>query len=223
MPTTGTVTVGQITFGQGTVQGQATFTAAPTGPIPSPLANPAAWDTVYVQGVPWQGKIEFRNPRLVQNWDAKTGRGVEGSTDSYVGIKPEGFEIVFYLWTDGHFTRWQTFSQLFKYAGAKGSATPSSIYHPCLAMVGITAVTCLELGAVLPAGDELLWSASVKLRQFRPPVPMPKVLTPGGAASASDPNLPGSAPKPAAFYLAEARLDDRQRTVSAMPTLGALP
>jgi hypothetical protein len=179
-------------------QGVPQFTATPTGiGFPSPITSPDPWDTIYVQGVPWVGKVRVKGAKIKQDWDKKHGRGTEGSSDSYVGSEPQPFDVTFYLWTDDHFKRWPTYQLLFTYSGAKNKASPTSIYYPSLALLGINAITCLEIGGVEPEGEDKLFSATVKLRQFRPAVVMPiAAITPNGASATSPPNLPGHPPSP---------------------------
>jgi hypothetical protein len=162
------------------------ITSVPTGDFPDPITQPTIWDTVNVQGVPWSGRIRFKGAKLSHNWDQKHGRDTQGATDSYVGIKPKEFTLTFFLWTAAQFQYWgNTYAALFQYDGAKGTARASSIYHPSLSIVGITAVICLDLGAP-ETDDGDMWHADVTLRQFRPPVASPAV-TPAGKTNSSNP------------------------------------
>jgi hypothetical protein len=201
---------------------QGTVLVGPITGLPvSPLQQPAAWDTFTVQGVSWQGKVTIRDAHVSWNWDGKHGRSTEGAADSYVGTKPEAFEVTFYLWAQTHFDQWPTFSQLFQYQGTKGLAKPMTVYHPSLALLGIDSVICLHLGGIEQVSEELLYSAKVKLRKFSPPKPAP-TISPTGADHVSPPNLPGTPPNPAIARL-QAQLAERQRTIASLGTPGGLP
>jgi hypothetical protein len=149
----------------------------------SPLQRSDVWDTFVIQGVAWIGKFEIRQACHVQHWDPKQARGQEGNEDSYVGSKPREFDVTFFLWAQPHFDLWPVFSAPLVYSGEKNRASPCTVYHPSLALIGISAVVCLELGAVLPvsSGSDM-YHAAVKIRQFRPavtsPVTTPKGVTP---------------------------------------------
>lgn len=188
--------------------------------LPSPISNPDVWDRIVVKGVTWEGKFEIKGAKQHWQWDQKHGRATEGSSDSYVGAKPEPFEITFFLWTDAHFARWPQYSALFQYQGSKGSAQPTSIYHPTLAVINIAAVTCLELGSP-ESSDGDMYTCKVKLRQFRPQISSP-TISPKGAATAHPPSLPGPPPNPVVEAL-QAQIAQRRRTIAALGTPGGLP
>lgn len=187
--------------------------------FPSPIARPDLWDTLRVQGVTWTGKFEFRGACIDQKWDPKHARGQVGTVDSYVGNKPEPFDLVMYLWTDLHFAQWPSFQSLFVYQGSKGTARPTSIEHPALAVVGISAVTCLKIGIIQKVDDELLYSCTIKLRQFQPPANVSGgAITPSSASHVSPPNVPGRPPRSAAL---QAALDERAGLDHQVDTLVA--
>jgi len=198
--TQGTVIVGPITFSQ--------------DGFPSPLERPDVWDTLKVQDFIWEGKFEFRAACVNQNWDPKHARGQIGTTDSYVGNKPEPFDLVMYLWTAKHFADWRGFQSRFVYQGDKGKAAAVSIEHPALAVLGINAVVCLKIGMIQKVDDELLYSCTIKLRQFQPPANVAGgAITPAGADHVSPPNLPGTPPTDPNAEL-KATLAARQKTAA---------
>src|SRR5580704_12805562 len=179
------------------------------GNLLSPISYPVNWDQISVRGVVWAGKIEIKGAKRLYKWDTKNAPGAAGATDTFRGTKPEPFDLIFYLWTDAHFSQWPTFSQLFLYQSTKGVVLPVSIYHPSLAMVGITVVRTEYVGAVEKVNDELLFSATVRVHEFAPPPPINTTTTPTGASVVNPPTLPGTPPNPAIVAL-EARIESLQ-------------
>lgn len=193
------------------------------GPYPSAIALPSAWDQFQVQGVTWFGRVEVVGAMRSYRWDVKDPMGADGEIQTYRGKRTRPFRVNFYLWTDAHFGTWPQYSQLFQYPGSKaGVVTPVAIYHPALAMLGIGAVTCEDLGAVEKVSDDLMFRATVTLREFIPPPPINVTATPPGAAAVSPPNVPGIPVSPAiAAY--QARIDALQQQAAALGTPGGLP
>jgi hypothetical protein len=85
---------------------------------------------------------------------------------------------------------WQTFSQLFQYDPTKSAATAIQIYHPSLAMIGLKAVICEDVGN--PTRIAIgLYKVVVSLIEYAPPPPKSAVSTPSAAvAKAPGANAP---------------------------------
>lgn len=197
-------------------------TSVAIGNLFSPISFPQNWDQISVRGTVWQGKIEIRGARRRYKWDTKNAPGAAGATDTFRGTKPEPFEIIFYLWTDAHFAFWPTFSSLFLYQSLKGEVLPVSIYHPSLAMIGLTVVRTEDVGAVVKVNDELLFSSTVRVHEFAPPPPVNVTTTPTGASHVNPPSLPGFTPSPA-VQSAQAALGAARAQAGALGLPGGLP
>jgi hypothetical protein len=193
------------------------------GIYPSPIIGPQIWDQFQVQGVTWMGKIDVKGAFRSYRWDRKGPPGADGEVLTYRGKHTKSFRVTFYLWADFHFNTWPQFSLLFQYPGSKlGVVIPVSVYHPALAMVGITTVVCTDLGIPEKQSDDLMWAATVELREFIPPPPINVTSTPPGATSVSPPNIPGLAPSPAVLAL-EARKAALEAQAAALGGNSGLP
>lgn len=195
----------------------------PVGIYPSPISNPTPWDTFWVQGSVWQGKIRVVGAVAAFRWDIKDPPGANGEIQTYRGIRTKPFRVEFYLWTDLHFAYWPAFSLNFMYPTSKLGVTPAVVvYHPALMMIGIGAVIIDDVGAVEPVGDDKMFKAVVTMRQFIPPLPINTTNTPPGASAVSPPAVPGVPVNPAIAAL-EARIAALQQQASNLGTPGGLP
>jgi hypothetical protein len=64
---------------------------------------------------------------------------------------------------------------------------PVDIYHPQLALVGIHQVICEDYGPPEKQSDDLMFMATVSLREYFPPLPINTTTTPDSAADAPEP------------------------------------
>lgn len=150
----------------------------------TPFTDPVSWDTVRISGAPWFGKFEIKGAERSYKWDIKDGLGLQGAIETYRGQTPSPFEITFYLWTSEHFREWQIFSLFFRYDGATPGVgvKPVDIFHPALNYIGIYQVICEGIGAPEKISDDLMFSVSVKLREYFPPPQINTTVTPDSAA-----------------------------------------
>jgi hypothetical protein len=191
------------------------------GDLTSPFADPKSWDTITIQGVSWYGQVDVRRARRKYKWDLKDGAGLEGATLTYRGKRPEVFSIRFGIWDDFQWTMWKAFSLAFQYKGVAGVVIPVSVQHPALAAVNISAVICEDLGTLEKENDQQMWSVTVMVREYFPPLLLNATDTPPGAATAS-PSSPGLTPNPAIAAL-EAKIASLQAAAAALGTPGGLP
>lgn len=149
----------------------------------TPLTDPVSWDTIIVSGVKWFGKVDIRGAERSYKWDIKDGLGLQGAIETYRGQTPSPFTIDFFLWTSEHFLAWQSFSLLFLYDGTRpGGVKPVDIFHPALVYLGIYQVICEGVGAPEKISDDLMFRATVKLREYYPPPKVNTTRTPDAAA-----------------------------------------
>lgn len=161
------------------------------GDTPSPFIDPKSWDTITVAGVTFTTKLQIRNAGRAYKWQIKNPAGVDGSIETYRGKLAAKFEIDFYIWTQDLYQQWLNFSKNFIYKNAQ-TITGIDISHPTLQNVGIHQVICEELGALeLVSDNELMWKATVKLREFFPAPKINVTTTPPG--SKNTPKVPGQA------------------------------
>ncbi len=165
----------------------------------SPLVDPNAWSSITIAGVTvgpkdGSGKIVLKRAGRPYKWQIKDASGQEGGTSTYRGKKPPEWEIEFHLWTDRHFTVWQQLSLgNFVYDASKTSVDPVDVYHPGLAMVGISQLLVDHLSVPEQQGDRKLWIATLKVHEYFPPIATNVTQSPSGSAG-TNPNPPGEPP-----------------------------
>jgi hypothetical protein len=172
---------------------------------------PARWDQIIIGGTTWNGKIEIQGAKRPYKWQPKDTRGAESWDDTYQGLHPKPFTVVFYLYTSIQFASWIQFSAQFIYYGNKQAPQPVSIYHPSLLLIGISTVRVNDVGAVHQISDDHMYAAEVEFMQWQvAPQPGSKAAnvtaTPTAAKPRSYQNLSPSDP----------RIADREQQVRAL-------
>ncbi len=164
-----------------------------SGSTPDPFSQPNAWDTLFVSGIPWIGKVEIRGAERSYKWDVKHAAGIEGFNQTYRGKPSKPFTIKFFMWTAAMYDYWQdVYIKLFQYTGP-ALVVPVSVSHPTLVLLGITGITADAIGGVEKQSDDLMFAATVKVHEFLPPIPVNATSTPV-AKTPSTPNPPGNPP-----------------------------
>ena len=167
--------------------------------VPSPFTAPEVWDRVSISGMEWKGKVEFRRASRFYKWDTKDASGQEGAKQTYRGKRPEKFSLRIYLWTDAQWTDWTSnFLPLFFYNGVQGNVKPVTIYHPSLALIGLTEIIAHQIFAPEKiSDDDIMFASDLELEEYFPPAnnPTNATKTPSGAED-RDPGAPGNLPNP---------------------------
>lgn len=152
---------------------------------PSPFLFPDQWDAVsFAHGAfTWKGKVQFRNAKRSFNWQIKTPPGLQGEVYTYRGVRTRPFQMRLQCWTDA---QWQLLPDLvafFNYnvtlSTPVNPAAPIDIYHPALAVIGISQVLCEDIDAPeveQERGGEA-W-ITFALREFKPTTPLNVTNTP---------------------------------------------
>ena len=201
------------------------------GVIPSPLSDPTAWSSVTVSGITIGPKDGSGLVRIVDNagrpykWQIKDAAGQDGGTSTFRGKKPPEFGLEFHLWTDRHFAVFQSLvTTALLYDATKTTMDAVDIYHPGLAMVGLTQILVDDIGVPVQQGDRKMWHATIKVHEYFPPVDANVTSTPEASAS-GDPNTPGQAPDPNADLQAAvaAQLAENTADGVASPEGSGLP
>jgi hypothetical protein len=138
-----------------------------TNPGLNPFMLPSRWDQITIGGVTWNGKIEIRGAKRPYKWQSKDTRGAESWDDTYQGLFPKPFTVVFFLYTATQFASWITFSAQFNYYGNKAAPQPVSIYHPALLLIDINSVRVNDVGAVHQISDDHMYAAEVEFMQWQ--------------------------------------------------------
>lgn len=194
---------------------------------PSPFSFGQLWDTVEIQGMPWGGpagmgaKVEIVGATRFYKIDQKDGQGLDGATQTFRGQKPKPFKIVFSWWTEQQHDYWAFYSAQFNYTASKPGFPPPvyAIYHPKLALLGISAILVESVGAVDVDESTKIAKSVLEVRQFLPATLAPATVTPNAAAPIPPPVIAGTATPSAEQALLQARIYTTQALISG----GGLP
>jgi len=195
---------------------------APIGIYPSPIwgpggTGPAQWDLFTAGSQIWPGKVLIRGATRAYRWDVKDPPGKDGEWVTYRGLRTKPFRIVFLLWTDAHFAFWPAMQLAFQYPESKlGIIAVTNVYHPVLAMLGIANLVTEDVGGVEPVSSDKpdLYTATMVVREYLPPPPVPTTVTPVSLKPPTPPNgPPGLVPSPA-VVAAQAAVDQAKAAVA---------
>ena len=192
------------------------------GATPDPFSQPLPWDTIFISGVPWQGKIEIKGAARSYKWDIKHAPGSVGFNQTYRGTPSKPFTIKFFMWTEPMYDYWQTFYvKLLQYV-YPAPVLAVSVSHPTLVLLGITGLTVDEIGGVEQQSTDLMFAATIKVHEYYPAVIGNGTSTPV-AKTPSTPNPPGNPPPTfLASQAASAAAQAREATVVGLKG-GGLP
>lgn len=183
------------------------------GLTPSPWANSTLWNTLYISGLPWWGRVEIRGAARAYQWDIKHSPGQEGYFETYRGRPHKPFIIRLFIWTDSMYSYWtNVFSKLLTYIGPL--SPPLAVYHPSLQNLLITGIVVDELGAVEPVSDDMMFKVDIRVHEFLPEKPWPVTNSPIAVAPAPTP--PATNPALAAIGAALVGLNEAAQIRNAM-------
>ena len=210
-------------------QAAAVSIAIGAGAPPDPYASPEAWDYVRVAGTmsPWIATVE----EFTRKWDfdEKHPKGGKGSYLTFTGNHFARGSIEFWLLAGPdpsspiganytHLSDWYKYSLLFKYDPTKTIATPVDIYHPSLAMIGVTSIVCEDIHN--PVRRSIgLYSVKVSMIEWGPPPPVSVVSTP----VASRPNPPAGGAKGPPGTVPDPAGDAMQKQIAAQLKIAQAP
>lgn len=203
----------------------------------SPWANPMLWDTLSLAGQDWVGRFEISGAERSYNWQIADGAGLQGAVETYRGRTPPAFSIKFWLYEVPfigpsdlyapflgfiaplfyHPSTIAVAGQLQANAVTQVQVRPNdpnfalTIYHPSLLNLGITQVIVKSIGGIGKESDDGLYSCTIQLQEFFPPLPTPAAV-------------PDSAANPADAPFQSQAIKDRQATRdAALAQANALP
>lgn len=143
-------------------------------------SDPDSYDRVILGGITLPGVCSVEGLKVASRWDIKEAPGTDGATNTYKGYTPAALTVRVRLWTEEHWSLWQT--ALAKLRPRPGKATPTAfdITHPATAAWGIRSVIITEIEGPTP-GDPLgVMDFTLACREYFAP---PKKNTTGTATS----------------------------------------
>ena len=150
---------------------------------PPEIYPPSPLDTVEIGGQTCPGICTWHGWGRKYKWDAKGGKGAQGETLTYTMRHAARGTFRFWLYAGLHFVLWEGFRPAFLYDPTKQPNTQAvSIFHPCLADLGIGSVICESLTAAAPQGAGL-WMIEAELAEWNPVPKGAAVATPTAAQS----------------------------------------
>ncbi len=141
-------------------------------------------------------KLDVKGAERGYRWDIKEGAGLQGAIETYRGRSVPPFSVTFYIWSDDMYQAFIAFlSGLFYPANFQGASNfgggqavaklAYNIYHPKLANLSIYQVICEGIGSIDQVSDDLMFTCTIKFREFYPALPVP-AQTPDKAATPAD-------------------------------------
>lgn len=162
------------------------------GITPSPWSQGVNWDTIYINSIPWWGKIQIRGAARRFAWDVKHSQGLVGFNQTYRGQPHKPFGIRFFIWTDSMYNYWVNAYQVILMSLA-GISIPVPVSHPSLSNIGITGICIDEVGGIEQISDDMMFKVDVGVHEYLPVKPIPVTTTPTAPAPPPKPTA-GSPP-----------------------------
>jgi hypothetical protein len=122
----------------------------------SPFSNPQPWDALVLGSGPtftWLGPVDFRGAKRSFSWQYKYPKGIKGDVNTFRGTHCQSFMMRVHVWSASQWGQLPQLLSYFNYDGTKlgpdGTplANPVNMFHPALALIGITQVICEEIHA----------------------------------------------------------------------------
>lgn len=154
------------------------------------LGGPPHQDWIYLGGQRSPGLAVVKGAGSPRNWDIRAGYGMTGAFVVFTGQGLAKFDVDIFAWEKEHFDDWKKFARRVLMAPSVGLRPRSlPISHPTLnapplsiLQVVVEDVTQWEQGS-----DDGLWACTIKLIEYREPIPI--LLTPRKGPDPVAPNL----------------------------------
>lgn len=173
----------------------------------------AEWETVQINEYVWPGLAKVGGTGPSMKLDAKSRSGSDGARLVRKGYEPAAFDVTLILWTAEHLDALGEILPLLR----PGRATTArraqdsesiDLYHPSLAMLGITQGVVKSISVLAPGSVKGSWEQRISFVEYREPTPRPaRATSPRGATSlstvqtafpAAPSNVAGSGTRPSA-------------------------
>lgn len=155
----------------------------------------AALDYVVIRTKQGTTDIEVRSPGVCKltgdgipvDWDVRSGFGLAGKTQVFMGLGLAEFQLALRMWTTEQRSEFEFYDSMIEPSPPGSPQKVYTINNPILALRGITQCIFLNAPFVADQGDDSV-IATYKCRQWRKPLPTlasptsPAASTPEGAA-----------------------------------------
>lgn len=137
--------------------------------IPSPLSDPAAWDTLTIGGLLFTGKFKFDGDVLEKKTDTRHAAGRSGGRIRAAGYVLAKIKLVLSCYEDEHFEQLDAIVRLlFPRGGEPVRDAAFACPHPVLAIAGITEVYAIKMSSVEPNEVGDVYTTTIELVEYRP-------------------------------------------------------
>ncbi len=140
------------------------------------------WDSLWIGSHAVPGLVLVRGV-IGYHSEVRQAAGSNGARQTFLNYKLAEFDVRVRMWTQTHFDLWLELCSYIQPSAKKPQAW--DVYNPALSAQGITKATVLSL--TVPergVGREIdVWHATIKLREWRKPLPGSAVHTPASAQS----------------------------------------
>jgi hypothetical protein len=171
-------------------------------------------DSVFLGNLEVPGLCTIKSASFLRKWDVREAYGASGANLIFQGEGTKRCELEVTLWEPIHFSQWEIFSKTILFAKAIGPAGIQAldISHPILDLVQLHSVVVEEVTAFDQGDSGGKFTCTIKLIEFRPPVP---------ALSKPTTSIPNAAaPVPTAVDAAD---EEQKKLIAQVITLAPIP
>lgn len=148
----------------------------------NPITEPV--DFAILAGVRTPGICEVQGFKIPLRWDERRGYGLSGATLRFRGIALSRGKLILRLYTEQHWTDWETFAPIVQRPPLGERAHSLEISHPILEDLGVRSVVIESVSQPTQTADGV-WTIEIALIQWQRP--QIALSTPAGATPEPEP------------------------------------
>ncbi len=133
----------------------------------NPLDTPQ--DYAVVAGKKTPGILRLTSPNSPRKWDERNGYGLSGATLVFTGLGLSEFDCNLELYTPADWLDWDAFRPIVAKPPPRTRPKALDFAHPLTAQAGIKSVVVLDMYVPELSDDTGIWTAKIKLKEFRRP------------------------------------------------------
>jgi hypothetical protein len=131
--------------------------------------DPGPWDTAVLAGIQLPGYCAVRSPGKVRKMERLSGPGYDSEELQDAGAENAEVAITCYLWMADHLIQWrQVLRAIEQNGGTRASPKALDVYHPGLAISGITSLYIYQVSMLEPSQVRGVRESTILGREFMP-------------------------------------------------------